>query len=103
MHAGLQCEGFHDLDLMCCVAITPCLSGRKLAPHFGLQIYTVSLRLEHIIFTTKSKNHPCKVTSNSSSYALEAKHGKSYPIVDESATLLLFVRKIFSYMAYRGL
>lgn len=49
-----------------CAAVIPCLFGRKLAPHFGLQINTVSLRLEHIIFTSELKNHPHKVTKSCS-------------------------------------
>lgn len=55
-----------------CAAVVPCLFARKLAPHFGLQINTVSLRLEHIIFTTMLKNHPHKVTRKSCSCALKA-------------------------------
>lgn len=55
-----------------CAAVIPCLFGRKLAPHFGLQINTVSLRLEHIIFTSKLKNHPRKVTRKSCSCALKS-------------------------------
>lgn len=55
-----------------CAAVVPCLFGRKLAPHFGLHINTVSLRLEHIIFTTMLKNHPHKVTCKSCSCALKA-------------------------------
>lgn len=46
---------FDGVNLMCMC------SGGKWAPHFGLQINTVTVRLEHIIFTTKLKNDPHRV------------------------------------------
>lgn len=72
MNVELYCKGFHNPALMCMYSRHPVLIWKKLAPHFGLQINTVSLCLEHIIFTTKLKNRPYKVTRKSCSCALKA-------------------------------
>lgn len=63
-----------------CVAVILCSFGRKLAPHFGLQINTAPLRLEHIILTSKLKNHPRKVTRKSRSCALKASYPSLHPL-----------------------
>lgn len=53
--------------LCACMAVTSCLSERKLTPHFGLQISTPSPGLENILGTARVLNRLLKVTANSCS------------------------------------
>lgn len=78
-----------------CAAVIPCLFGRKLAPHFGLQINTVSLRLEHIIFTTELKKLPRSLLRAVVVLSRQAWQTFTYCSA-KCNSLLLFVRTSFS-------
>ena len=78
MKAELYCKAFHGLDLMCMCSSHPMLIWRKMGSTFLNADKYISFWLEHIIFTTKLKNHLYKVTCGSCSCALKSQAWQAF-------------------------